>query len=467
MKRFSRTFQLAALILVVGFVAACRGKGAVSITPSPSNDALASSTIDGNGPIMTRGIVRPAQVLQLGFGTGGALRRVAAQVGVEVKAEDVLAELDTTTLEFELGKARAVVALRQAALDGLLNGPNATLAERAEVANAQQVAQAEIALQVAQLQLKQARFQGQANQRSHALDVALARSKLEQAGLQLAQARAQTPYSEIVAAQVGLARAQDAFDTAQVEYKKALDRHWEPQEVRDAYAKAVWLAEQEVELVRARLSSALDAQHAHTLGLDLMAVQHGAVAAQLTQTLQMPIAYTPTLALLEAEVDRAQLQLDGLRAWQNPHLDPAPPEEIAQAKALLQQTELTVAELEWQLRGAQIGAPFDGVVANVYMQPGEWSAAGTPIVELLDTSGWLVETRNVSELTIGRVQVGAEAIVHVNALAGETVRGRVVTVSPVAVVQQGDTTYTLTIELEPTDLNLRSGMTAQVEILTE
>jgi hypothetical protein len=31
----------------------------------------------------------------------------------------------------------------------------------------------------------------------------------------------------------------------------------------------------------------------------------------------------------------------------------------------------------------------------------------------------------------------------------------------------GDTTYTLTIELEPTALSLRSGMTVQVEIITE
>jgi len=34
-------------------------------------------------------------------------------------------------------------------------------------------------------------------------------------------------------------------------------------------------------------------------------------------------------------------------------------------------------------------------------------------------------------------------------------------------VQQGDTTYTLMIELEPTDLNLRPGMTVQVEILVK
>jgi hypothetical protein len=37
----------------------------------------------------------------------------------------------------------------------------------------------------------------------------------------------------------------------------------------------------------------------------------------------------------------------------------------------------------------------------------------------------------------------------------------------VAVVQQGDTTYTLTIVLEPISLNLQPGMTAQVEIVVQ
>ena len=88
-------------------------------------------------------------------------------------------------------------------------------------------------------------------------------------------------------------------------------------------------------------------------------------------------------------------------------------------------------------------------------------------MEIIDTTHWYVETRNVSELTIGQVRAGQEAQVQVLALRGETLHGRVATISPVAVVQQGDTTYTLMIELEPTDLNLRPGMNAQVEILLE
>jgi hypothetical protein len=57
--------------------------------------------------------------------------------------------------------------------------------------------------------------------------------------------------------------------------------------------------------------------------------------------------------------------------------------------------------------------------------------------------------------------------VRVNAFREETLRGRVATISPVAVVQQGDTTYTLMIDLEPTALKLRPGMTAQVEIVVD
>jgi hypothetical protein len=47
---------------------------------------------------------------------------------------------------------------------------------------------------------------------------------------------------------------------------------------------------------------------------------------------------------------------------------------------------------------------------------------------------------------------------------GEELRGCVVAISPVAVVQQGDTTHTAFIELDPTDLNLWPEMNVEVEI---
>jgi HlyD family secretion protein len=102
----------------------------------------------------------------------------------------------------------------------------------------------------------------------------------------------------------------------------------------------------------------------------------------------------------------------------------------------------------------------------VHVGPGERAVAGAPVVGLLNITSWRIETRNLSELTIGRVRAGQQARVRVLAFRDEELRGQVAAVSPVAVVQQGDTTYTVIIELQPTDLNLRPGMNVEVEILT-
>lgn len=469
MKSRSRIIQLTLLALAILLCAlliprltAQEADEGNSSAPTRASDDYAAAPASGPAPgsISANGILLPARRVALSLRVAGPIESLPVEVGADVRAGDLLAALDSATLEFELSRAQESVAMRQAALDGLLDGPATALLERAEAEHARQVAQARIALRMAQWRLEQARLQ------DNELTVALAQAELGQLDLQLGQARAQSPAAELVAAQVHLARAQDALDTAQVEHQEALDRPWEPPEVREAYAKAVWLAQQEVQLAQAQFDSAQDAQRAHALGMEALDAQRDTAAIQLTQTLDSQAAYTFTLALLEAQVELAQLQLDGLETWQNPHLDPPPPAEVAQARAALRQAELTVQELEWQLQGAQLHAPFDGVVAAVYLRPGEWAMAGAPLVELLDTTRWRVETRNVGELNIGRVRVGQKVAVRVNAFGDETLQGRVLTISPTAVVQQGDTTYTLTIELEPTDLNLRAWMTVQVKILT-
>ena len=168
------------------------------------------------------------------------------------------------------------------------------------------------------------------------------------------------------------------------------------------------------------------------------------------------------LAIAQAETQLAQARW---ALYQAQH--PVAAEAVALAELDVQRAQLALGAVQAALDGATIPAPFDGVVAAVAVNVGEWAYPGAIAVELLDVSRWRVETKNVGELQIARVYAGQEAHVRVNAFQDETLRGRVATILPVAVVQQGDTTYTLTINLEPTDLNLRPGMTAQVEVLIE
>ncbi|MBN1312468.1 MAG: efflux RND transporter periplasmic adaptor subunit [Anaerolineae bacterium] len=130
---------------------------------------------------------------------------------------------------------------------------------------------------------------------------------------------------------------------------------------------------------------------------------------------------------------------------------------------------LEKAELNWEiaqdaLKKAILRAPFFGTITAVNIQEEEVAAAGAPVIEIIDTEHWQVETKDIGELTVDQVSIGQEARVTVNAFQGEALTGTVVGISPVAIVQLGDTTYTVTIELEPTDLDLRWGMTVKVAI---
>jgi HlyD family secretion protein len=340
------------------------------------------------------------------------------------------------------------VVSQQAALDQLITD------------NAQQIAQAEINLQTRALQLEQARLEGPDSA------VAIAQTNLNQFELQVEQSKAQNPAPDIAAAEAGLRRAEVAYGMALEDYEEALKRHWETQDVLDGYALTLSRAEADLKQAQAALAAAQNSRQAHGLGVDVLGAQKEKAIVELDQQVNTQQSHRLTLAILATEVEAAQLELENLQARQAAYLDQSD-ETILQAEANLLQAQLAVERLERQLQQTELAAPFDGLISAIYLRPGEWAQAGAPVVEMIETGPWRVETKNVSELDIARVRVGQGAVVRVTAFQGEIVKGKVSTISPVAVVQQGDTTYSLMIELEDTDLNLLPGMNVQVEILTE
>jgi multidrug efflux pump subunit AcrA (membrane-fusion protein) len=449
-----------AVLLIVTFVAlllsACQATSEPGPTPGATLVAVGAQGPVG-GTLRALGTIRPVQVLPLSFRTSGPIEAIHVRAGMRVAAGDALARLGTADLELDLAQAVAEVAYLQAALDKLLDGASPAVATRAEEEHKAEVAQTELALASARLQVERAEHT------STASSVTAAQSSLAQLELRIAEARAAAPLPNVALAEVDLARAEHALAAVQDEYKKALDRPWEPQEIRDGLARAVQRAEWDLQSARARLTTAHNAARAHALSVEALSAQVTTAESQLTQALEAQAAYSVTLALLETEVAVAERRLADLERWTNPSLDPPSPRELTQAEVRLRQAELVVERLESAIEGAVLRAPWDGVVASIESEVGAWAAPGVPVASLIDTSRWYVETRNVSELSIGRVSVGQPATVQVTAL-GETIRGRVEIISPVAVVQQGDTTYTLMVALDVTDWPLRAGMNAQVEI---
>jgi HlyD family secretion protein len=163
------------------------------------------------------------------------------------------------------------------------------------------------------------------------------------------------------------------------------------------------------------------------------------------------------LAEAEAMVRQAQAQLDLMLAGVRK-------EEIAAAEALVAEAEAAVQQARASLSDTELRAPFVGTIADTYVRIGEQVVAGVPVIELADVSAWQVETEDLTELDVVRVQEGDEVLVTFDAIEGLEVTGTVVRVNAIGREKLGDITYTVVVQLDEQNARLRWNMTAVVTI---
>jgi multidrug efflux pump subunit AcrA (membrane-fusion protein) len=105
---------------------------------------------------------------------------------------------------------------------------------------------------------------------------------------------------------------------------------------------------------------------------------------------------------------------------------------------------------------ALITAPFDGVVAEKMVEPGNMAAAGTPLMRVEDTRGFRLDVR-VDESRIGQVAVGAMVSVSVDSGTGGTPTTLGGTVAEVGRAVDADARAFLVKITLPDPTGLRSG----------
>lgn len=134
--------------------------------------------------------------------------------------------------------------------------------------------------------------------------------------------------------------------------------------------------------------------------------------------------------------------------------------QITQAKAIL-------SNAETQLSYATIKAPILGTIATVSTQEGETVAAGTSaptFVTIIDLKRLQVDTY-IDETDIGKIQIGQQAQIGVDAYPDEEFEGQVVSISPKALIDNNVVYYVASIKLKDTKELLKPDMTANVTIL--
>lgn len=137
-------------------------------------------------------------------------------------------------------------------------------------------------------------------------------------------------------------------------------------------------------------------------------------------------------------------------------------DQLALAQARLENAKAQVAAAESNLSNFVITAPFDGIVADMAIEVGEQVSAEVRAVSIADTSTWIVETTDITELEVVSIAEGQEVTFVADALPDVTMDGVVNQVSQSSYTQSGDVIYTVRIQATDVDPRVRWGMTVEV-----
>lgn len=137
-------------------------------------------------------------------------------------------------------------------------------------------------------------------------------------------------------------------------------------------------------------------------------------------------------------------------------------DDLALATARLDNAQAQVSAAQENLSNFILYAPFDGVVAEVVVKAGDQVSPENRIVSVADTSAWVVETTDVTELEVVKLKVGQNVTFTADALPDVTMNGVVTEISGSSVLQSGDVIYTVRIAVDKVDPRAMWGMTVEV-----
>lgn len=422
----------------------------------PSSGSIRPTT----GPLVeevdTSGTVTSADTLDLSFQTGGKISYAGPNVGAHVAAGQRLAQLTGADANAALEQAQAAQAVQEANLASLRAGT------RAE-------------------------------------DIAVTQTTAAGAQASLDQSKA----SVIAAAQDAYVKADDAV------HNKADTFFTNPRSLSPSLVFS--LSDQQLQLTvqtqRAQLESMFNDWQAylsalqsnpHDVDVDALAAKTHANLSQTNQFLTQvalaltkaitTTAYSPsTIQTFQSNITSARTSLTGstsaldaaLVAEKNAQAGLA----TAQSQVALKQAGATPQALQAQeaqvavaranvdaaraqLAKTVLSAPISGTITVNNARIGEIAAAGAPLISMISDSTFQLETY-VSQADFGKLKVGNEAIITLDAYTGKTFAAKVVAIDPAATQKNGISSYKVTLEFEKNDPDIHQGLTGNAKIVTQ
>ena len=177
------------------------------------------------------------------------------------------------------------------------------------------------------------------------------------------------------------------------------------------------------------------------------------------------------VAVARADVRRARAAVQRALTTVETLPEDASPAQVDTAAADLRLAEAEVevaatalAEAQVALGQTELRAPWSGTVAEVHVVEGEQAVAGAPLITLADTSAWLLQTSDLTELQVVRISVGDPVTITLDAMPDVELAGRVARVQVRGTNQQGAVRFDVLISFDEHRSELRWNMGATVRI---
>lgn len=140
---------------------------------------------------------------------------------------------------------------------------------------------------------------------------------------------------------------------------------------------------------------------------------------------------------------------------------------ITSQKAQIKQAEANVYNYEIQISKTILRSPIKGIVTKQDAKIGEIISANSPIVSIMSENKFQIEA-NIPEVDITKVKISDAARITLDAYGNDVnFEAKVISIDPAENIIEGVPTYKTTLLFTEEDGRLKSGMTANIDIMTQ
>ena len=433
-------WKIGGILLVTALLIGAGAMWLMRQTGSVEAEASAPTTVVTRGSVeetvSATGSVSAERQAALTFEMSGPIAEILVEEAQQVEAGQVLARLDTASLEWQVTRAQAALDTATARLEQAQQPPS-----QDDLASAQAALDSALA-------------------NYDRVSAGATAEELDSAQAALDSARANYRTVKEGPTKEELAAAQAALDSARATVRQtqaAYDRVKHRADIQ-MLPESLNLQNATIELERAQANYDALANRPTASELAAAEAQVAQAESQLSLLRDRPTA--SELLAAEAQIAQAESQLSLLQ--EQPRA-----QDVAVFQAQVEEASVALAQAQAQLDDALLTTPFGGTVLEILAEEGEWVTPGAPAI-LVATTDSLILQVNVDEVDVAQLAEGQTARLSFDALKdqqGEMVEGTIARIAPSSTSVGGAVAYGVEISFAPGELPVRLGMTADVDIV--